>query len=1055
MGTDELPEKKVEAYERYKALADTIKAGNPGFGKFDKFTIYDEWKKLLIDAEKYGSSICIYDIIVGNLEEESLDYKTKTATYSAKIDYTLGDRYYKTIGVVEQGLKTARRNDWEGIPYGWPKNSISSNSTEGVLIYTDYSDYNAFMLQLYSFDFNLVDQNGKEIVEKKRWILGESQRIYFSEINSETMKLIDSGKVFVNPVACYLKYGDRSRYDPVKDIYIRDVYKEMSLPINQAMLICWNNKSDKVKENVLQTEKYGNKYRIINNLGMINVEGLSIQMMKTEVTQALYEAVMGENPSTFKGTNLPVESVNWVDAIIFCNKLSELKGLTPVYSLNGKTKVADWNKSQDYIYKNVKQNMNANGFRLPISDEWYYASEGGEEFERPGSNNANEIGWYERNSGGRTHPVAQKKPNGYGLYDMWGNVAEWIWERGKGYRMATPDVWYSLAQGASWDRSEGCDYIAEVYGCYDQEVGFRIVRSNVQILKEAQQDLLKDFTNRTSKTYIDDEFLDLGEIEYIEAFEGKLYFTRLYAIANQASTKKGFTPYYCQKIGDKYVYDTSKWKLGEQIYHDDNATGFIIRGDSKNSLTLVRKDSAHKAQVDEVRKAQRNKEDEEYVKKILAMGPSEWDSSSGKIKYASNNGFDFDASGYKNQSGTLRDKTREYGILNKASEKLGYKPCYYQELDGKRVFDAEKWQLGTWNGTWEKGNGIKLDESKNGFYCENDYIIRKDLETISLLENEKSSVVKTYVDKISLNGSVKEYNDTLTFNIPLDESYNQSASSFVLKDSSGKSWTISKDDFLARIRESTGQNYTISSSELIRTPTENEKAEYEKEKDKVIQETVKSYFERINVDGKVSKHSVYDYRTGENTDSIVYRINLDNSFNEYTSTFLLDGSAGRRFKLSQSDFLSRLKVITGQEYKLHNSIQMSEQYLYRDATKKEKESYAFENGKLHTNIVCKVKDSWMRILETTEVEGGFAVKSFRIKKSVFEKNGIKTKDVIKRIVLVYESGRALEIGVSYLWTSIPAPSKLIFTVERGKGKKAQTLTIEIPVEWNEDELKLL
>ena len=91
------------------------------------------------------------------------------------------------------------------------------------------------------------------------------------------------------------------------------------------------------------------------------------------------------------------------------------------------------------------------------------------------------------------------------------------------------------------------------------------------------------------------------------------------------------------------------------------------------------------------------------------------------------------------------------------------------------------------------------------------------------------------------------------------------------------------------------------------------------------------------------------------------------------------------------------------------------------------------------------------------MEGGFAVtvKSFRVKKSVFEKSGIKTKDVIKRIVLVDESGSTLEIGVSYLWTSIPAPSKLIFTVERGKGKKAQTLTIEIPVEWNEDELKQL
>lgn len=125
---------------------------------------------------------------------------------------------------------------------------------------------------------------------------------------------------------------------------------------------------------------------------MVPIPGQKYAISKYEVTQRLYLSVMGNNPSGFQGPANPVEVVSWNDAVKFCNKLAELTGL-PV--------------------------------RLPTEEEWEYAAKGGEDFEYAGSNNIDEVAWYERNSGGTTHPVGQKKPNGYGLYDMSGNVCEW------------------------------------------------------------------------------------------------------------------------------------------------------------------------------------------------------------------------------------------------------------------------------------------------------------------------------------------------------------------------------------------------------------------------------------------------------------------------------------------------------------------------------------------------------------------------------------------------------------------------------------------------------
>ena len=157
----------------------------------------------------------------------------------------------------------------------------------------------------------------------------------------------------------------------------------------------------------------------------------NVEMSVYECTQGLYESVMGTNPSRFKGSNLPVEQVSWCDVVLFCNKLSEMEGLEPVYDIPEGLEDAIQNgddDTEDGLSKKVKWNHNANGYRLPTEAEWEYCARGGEYHLYAGSNNIDEVAWYNENSGIKMHPVGQKKPNGYGLYDMCGNLFEWVWD---------------------------------------------------------------------------------------------------------------------------------------------------------------------------------------------------------------------------------------------------------------------------------------------------------------------------------------------------------------------------------------------------------------------------------------------------------------------------------------------------------------------------------------------------------------------------------------------------------------------------------------------------
>ena len=262
---------------------------------------------------------------------------------------------------------------------------------------------------------------------------------------------IDWGDGIISPATVHLAafpttwnkyvhmYSGAAKYD-IKIFYeTKDIINVTSASA-KTTVTCYNY--EQITTNAIEmAEISASSVTGLTPLKMVKIPGKNLLMSSTEITQGEYHSVTDRIPSryTYFGTatqNYPADDMTYYDAVVYCNNRSLIDGLKPVYKYDSpmeidyKDKILNGDHENLSILRNLSANLNNNGYSLPTKEEWEYAYLAGTS---PTANsgyywttgNATDYAWYSANSTDKSNPVAQKKSNNWGLYDMAGNIAEW------------------------------------------------------------------------------------------------------------------------------------------------------------------------------------------------------------------------------------------------------------------------------------------------------------------------------------------------------------------------------------------------------------------------------------------------------------------------------------------------------------------------------------------------------------------------------------------------------------------------------------------------------